>query len=236
MSETVYAQSEGIEETPEAVSKAAPDDSGGGEDAKRLHIIKDELIQLRRQDYSSALKKGQLLTEAKALFGQHGKWLPWLEQVGISQYMAQRFMKVFRVFGNRTLGFDLTYSKALVLTLLPEEDIDGFLQAEHDVGNGERKLVQDMTKRELDKAVHDYLAAKGTSSSESKSSTTEVAETGSAGGFEQHLEAARAAVNSLLSLAISEKDEVARQRQETELRELCKQIIEQIPAADPVLE
>lgn len=236
MSETIHAQSEGIAETPEAVSKEVPYDPGGNETAKRLRDIKDELIHLRQQDYRSAVRKGELLTEAKALFGKHGKWLPWLEVVGISPYLAQRFMKVFRVFGNRTPEFDLSYSQALTLTLLHEDDIDGFLKEEHNVGSGERKLVKNMTKRELDKVVHDYLAAIGKSTSKPRPSSVKAAGSASEEGFDKRLEAAKAAVESLISLASNETDEDTRKLQALELRDLCQLIIDHVPGADPEAE
>ena len=107
---------------------------------------------------SYAIEIGRRLEEAKSLI-PHGEWTNWLKtELSYSQSTAQNLMRVFREYGtaqqslfgcdpkSQTFG-NLTYSKALKLLAIPdEEEREAFVQ-ENDVDH--------MSTRELDKALRE---------------------------------------------------------------------------------
>ena len=107
---------------------------------------------------SYAIEIGRRLEEAKSLI-PHGEWTNWLKtELSYSQSTAQNLMRVFREYGNaqqslfgcdpksQTFG-NLTYSKALKLLAIPdEEEREAFVQ-DND--------VEHMSTRKLDKALRE---------------------------------------------------------------------------------
>lgn len=105
--------------------------------------ITEEIIYIRTSAQNMALmyacEIGRRLTEAKSLLG-HGEWMPWLEEkVQFSQSSANRFMRLYREYGERvselfsnssTLA-NLSVSNALSLLALPENERESFVE-EHD--------------------------------------------------------------------------------------------------------
>ncbi len=119
-----------------------------------------EIRTLQRQAQgiilSYAIEIGRRLEEAKAML-PHGEWGAWLKkELDYSQSTAQNFMKVFREYGDsqqslfsgapksQTFG-NLTYSKALRLLAIPDEEERARFVAEND--------VEHMTTRELNEAL-----------------------------------------------------------------------------------
>lgn len=105
---------------------------------------------------AGAIEIGRRLQEAKDLVN-HGEWSKWLEEsVSYSQKTAERLIKLYKEYGpNFPDGFDrskstpvsiLTYTQALLLLGLPEEEREKFI-AQHDVGS--------MTKQQLQQALQD---------------------------------------------------------------------------------
>lgn len=103
-----------------------------------------------------AIEIGRRLEEAKAML-PHGEWGAWLKrELDYSQSTAQNFMRVFREYGDsqqslfggatksQTFG-NLTYSKALRLLAIPDEDEREKFAVEND--------VEHMTIRELNEAL-----------------------------------------------------------------------------------
>ncbi|KJR44243.1 Protein export cytoplasm protein SecA ATPase RNA helicase [Desulfosporosinus sp. I2] len=106
------------------------------------------------------------MKEAKdlLLYGEWGKWLK--ESVSYSQRTADRLMQLCEEYGtkliaspdsegnlNSSLVTNLTYTQALILLGIPEEEREEFI-AEHD--------VKSMNKLELQQAVKDRdLAIQG---------------------------------------------------------------------------
>ena len=127
------------------------------------HIIAAEINTIRNQTrkivLTNAIEIGRRLKEAKDLI-PHGQWGKWLkESVSYSQSTAERLMQLFKEYGPRLLSsFDedgnpnsapvrnLTYTQALILLGLPEEERDTFI-TEHD--------VESMSKSELQQAIRD---------------------------------------------------------------------------------
>lgn len=103
-----------------------------------------------------AIEIGRRLEEAKAML-PHGEWGAWLKrELDYSQSTAQNFMKVFREYGDsqqslfgstsksQTFG-NLSYSKALRLLTIPDEEERERFAEEHD--------VEHMSVRELNEAL-----------------------------------------------------------------------------------
>lgn len=103
----------------------------------------------------NAIEVGRRLKEAKELLN-HGEWLKWLkESVSYSKSTAANLMRLYEEYGYlllnsskedpnfQTFG-NLTYSQALLLLGLPEEEREEFA-VQNDVAN--------MTARQLNQAV-----------------------------------------------------------------------------------
>lgn len=103
-----------------------------------------------------AIEIGRRLEEAKAML-PHGEWGDWLKrELDFSQSTANNFMRIFREYGaaqqslfggeakSQSLA-NLTYTKALRLLAIPDEEERERFIAEHDVDG--------MSSRELDKAL-----------------------------------------------------------------------------------
>ena len=112
--------------------------------------------QTKKNLLTSAIEIGRRLQEAKALV-KHGEWGKWLEEsVSFSQKTAERLVRIYEEYGpnfldgpgrsKSTLVSNLTYTQALLLLGLPEEEREEFI-AQNDVGN--------MTKQELQQALKD---------------------------------------------------------------------------------
>ena len=124
-----------------------------------LEIIEGEILFYKRQAGSSIIEIGKRLNEAKAQLS-HGEWLPWLrEKVGISERSAQDFMRLAREYSKSAEIADLGASKALALLALPASEREGFVAEKHNV-DGVEKSVQDMTAKELKKAIEERDAAR----------------------------------------------------------------------------
>ena len=103
-----------------------------------------------------AIEIGRRLEEAKAML-PHGEWGNWLKkELDFSQSTAQNFMRVFREYGDSQQSLfgsapksqmfgNLTYSKALRLLAIPDEEEREKFVAEND--------VERMSIRELNEAL-----------------------------------------------------------------------------------
>lgn len=127
-----------------------------------LETIRDEITASQEKGERAYLEIGRLLLEAKSRFFDRGKWLAWLEgNTDFSPRTAQRLMRVASYFtGDATPVSQLNVSKAYILCRLPANEVDDFLRNSHHVGRSPPKKVAQMTKRELEQAVRQHLAAK----------------------------------------------------------------------------
>ncbi|WP_195984061.1 DUF3102 domain-containing protein [Clostridium sp. D33t1_170424_F3] len=124
-----------------------------------IEVITEEIQFYKRQAGSAILEIGRRLTEAKEQL-PHGEWLPWLErEVEFSETTAQRFMRLSREYSNPSPVTDLGASKALVLLALPVSERDEFISRKHII-DGKVKTVEEMSKRELEKAIRERDEAK----------------------------------------------------------------------------
>lgn len=117
--------------------------------------------QTRKILLASAVEIGRRLKEAKSLLN-HGEWGKWLEEsVNYSRRTAERLMKLYEEYEPSFLDEQgtskaspmshLTYTQALLLLGLPEEEREEFI-AQNDVA--------DMTTQELQQALKDRDQAK----------------------------------------------------------------------------
>lgn len=117
--------------------------------------------QAQRMVLEYAIEIGRRLTEAKTMV-PHGEWGTYLqEELSFSKSTANNHMRLFEEYGadqitvfgavakSQTLG-DLTYSKALALLALPEAERESFVRDNN---------VQDMSTRELERAIREKQAA-----------------------------------------------------------------------------
>lgn len=120
--------------------------------AAEINSIKE---QTRKLLIVNSIEIGRRLVEAKSLL-PHGDWGKWLEEsVDYSQRTANNLMKIFQQYGDDQLSLfgseaksqtlaNLTYSQAVTLLGVPEEEREAFVE-END--------VQNMSTRELKKAI-----------------------------------------------------------------------------------
>lgn len=124
-----------------------------------IDVVTSEIVTLKRNAQNImlyyAIEIGKRLKEAKGLL-DHGEWGNWLkEKVDFSQSSANNFMKLFDEYGSKqidlfgqdvnsqTIG-NLSYTKALKLLAIPEEERENFAK-DNDVEN--------ISTRELDKLI-----------------------------------------------------------------------------------
>lgn len=122
--------------------------------ATEINTIKD---QTRKIMLANSIEIGRRLTEAKELV-PHGEWGNWLEKsVDYSKSTANNLMRIFEEYGaeqitllddnvkSEILG-KLSYSQAVALLGLPEEERETFV---------EENNVEEMSTRELQQAIKD---------------------------------------------------------------------------------
>ena len=133
--------------------------TNGSLPVREIGVITSEIKDICRQAQSMALmyavEIGRRLTEAKEVL-PHGEWGEWLKnEVEFSQRSANNFMKLFQEYGSEQLSFfsfnvnsqtfaNLSYSKALALLAVPEEEREEFVQ---------EVKAEDLSVRELQEAI-----------------------------------------------------------------------------------
>lgn len=123
-----------------------------------IEVITEEINFYKVTACESIIEIGKRLIEAKALL-QHGEWQSWLsEKVEFSETSAQNYMRLAKEYPNPHPVGVLGVSKALKLLALPPVEREEFLNEKHTV-NGEEKTVEEMSKRELEKAIADKKEA-----------------------------------------------------------------------------
>jgi len=123
--------------------------------AAEINDIKNQTIKV--VIYNS-IEIGRRLTEAKQLV-DHGNWGKWLEEsVDYSKSTANNMMNIFKEYGSDQMSLlsentikspiyaKLSYSQAIELIKIPSEEREEFI---------EENKVEDMSTRELKKAIED---------------------------------------------------------------------------------
>src|SRR5690625_487269 len=115
-----------------------------------LTAIEGRIRELDETMKQTVLEKGKLLKHVKENDLTHGKWLKWLDSIGIRPRTAQRYMQAYDQFGNTTCASQLTSGVMFDLLSLPAEfDREEFVTTPQVVPEtGESKLVTEMTQKE----------------------------------------------------------------------------------------
>ena len=149
---------------------------------RNIETVTQEIQFIKKQAegfmLQSAIEIGRRLQEAKQMV-PHGEWGAYLqEQVEFSQSTANNMMKIAEEYGDKQVSFfgvsansqalgNLSYTKALRLLSIPEEERETFVET-HDVEN--------MSTRELEKAIRERDDAKAALETASKQSADMEAE------------------------------------------------------------
>lgn len=113
-----------------------------------LNQIVSEIKFFENQAVVSYWEIGKRLTQAKDQVG-HGDWEIWIDQnLGYTKRTAQRLIKVFEDYPKATTLSHLTFSKALALTSIKDEE-----ERQDFIENHE---VEHMTTRELQAEIKEY--------------------------------------------------------------------------------
>lgn len=168
--------------------------------------INDIKSQTRKMILYNSIEIGRRLVEAKSLL-DHGEWGDWLQRsVNYSQRTAENLMLIFKEYGSDQITFltdnaksqafaNLSYSQAVILLGIPEEDREAFIE-QHDMEN--------MSTRELQQAINDRdqaLADKLQAEQDKENAISEM---------EKAKEEAQSAEDKVTTL-INEKDNIKKQ-------------------------
>ncbi len=132
---------------------------------RTIHTVTLEIQTLHAQAQQMmlgyAIEIGRRLTEAKSLIA-HGGWGDWLKnETSFSKSTANNLMRIFEEYGDKQFNLfgheaksqslgNLSYTQALKLLALPEEEREEFVES-HDMA--------EMSSRELEKAVKERAEA-----------------------------------------------------------------------------
>ena len=113
-----------------------------------LNQLVSEIKFFENQAVVSYWEIGKRLSKAKEQVG-HGDWKSWIDDnLGYSQETARKLMKIYDEFPNSTTLWNLTFTKALALTSIKDED-----ERQEFVENHK---VEDMTTRQLQAEIKEY--------------------------------------------------------------------------------
>lgn len=119
--------------------------------------VKATIEQVSQTAILGTIKIGRCFSELKELV-PHGEWYQYIEEnVGYSAKKVERFMKISAEYGDEntplgslfsktTLMSDLSYTKALSLLALPNEEVENFV---------ENNDVENLTVKELEGKIKD---------------------------------------------------------------------------------
>lgn len=200
---------------------------------RSLEDIGAEIAQCQEDYAQSFLKIGRLLLEAKNQLVEPGEWLKWVEgNVGYSITKVQRLMRIAKKFPDAAPVPYLDYSKAYILSRLPERDIEKILHNFHHTGRNHAIAVKDMTKRELELVVRDHLKSKIQNRKPSTAQVTQQTEISVSveNDLSDRFERIKRDVSKLASLV--DNDSGAHGAFAADLCELCQSIIQQLSSGD----
>ena len=213
-----------------------PDDNTDDSWEHQLNTFKQEIEKLQERYEQSYLEIGRLLIQARDVYKGHGDWIKWLkENVPFSVRHAQRLIRVAEMFDDTTLvsQLGLTSSKAYILTRIGKNDIAHFLHTFFPVGD-RPKMVQNMTKRELEFVVTRYLKGKLAATDHEEAASSNQGEETPRDSVESNLERLREALSRAI---ISIKDSASDTRESwiSELEEMCKEGLDQLTSVSKYL-
>ena len=116
----------------------------------REEITASVRIHMRNM-VSSALEIGADLIEMKEAC-QHGEWIPWLKEVGLSTSTAANYMRIAREISPDSRMAQLPYSKILALMAAPKEDREQLAEAADSMSAAEIRRLTDERNRAAEAA------------------------------------------------------------------------------------
>ncbi len=209
-----------------------PDDNTDDSWEHRLDTFKLKIEELQERYEQSYLEIGGLLIQARDVYKGHGDWIKWLKvNVPFSVRHAQRLIRVAEMFDDAALvsQLGLTSSKAYILTRIGKNDIAHFLHTFFPVGD-RPKMVQKMTKRELEFVVTRYLKGKLTATDHEEVTPSNQGEETPRDSVESNLERLREALSRAI-ISIKDSDSDTRESWISELEEMCKEGLDQLTSA-----
>lgn len=122
-----------------------------------IDTLTTEILILKQQTAQNIIEIGKRLISVKESL-PHGEWGKWLEEkVQFKKSTANNFMRVANEFSNLQTFGDLNQSKIFALLDVPTEEREEFVSKPHEV-NGQAKMVDEMTTRELQQAIKEKQA------------------------------------------------------------------------------
>ncbi len=99
-----------------------------------------------RSMVNNALEIGLDLIDMKDAC-QHGEWMPWLKEIGLSASTAANYMRIAREVNGDSKVAQLPYTKILALMAAPKEDREALAEAAESMSAAEiRKLTEERNK------------------------------------------------------------------------------------------
>lgn len=124
--------------------------------ARPLEVIETEINFYKQQTATGIIEIGNRLIEAKSQLGEGETFTSWLKnKVDFSRRTANRFMDVSKEFKGATLPTS-SISKLYALLDIPSDSREEFLSTPHPTKSGEDKTIEEMTTREVEKAVKEW--------------------------------------------------------------------------------
>ena len=192
-----------------------------------LEEIKVRILSLQKDIEKSYLEIGRLFLEAKKVFGKHGEWIGWLQDnVNFSVCKVERLMRVARWMDkNEAPVPGLTFSQAYLLCKMSQKQLEEFGK----FINGLDK-VKDMSKRELEAKIREFLKWKNGKSSTDQVSQQAEPQTSTKDDLSERFDRIRNDVSELASIINGTSglyDTFA-----SELCEVCQTILQQFLPED----
>src|SRR5690625_2875566 len=112
-----------------------------------INIITAEINAYQRVAGEAILEIGRRLKHVKENDLAHGKYIEWIESIGMNRTTAYRFVKVYEEFGANDDTWQHLSMRALYeIATLPPEQRD----VPHELPTGETKKPEEMTVREIE--------------------------------------------------------------------------------------
>ncbi|ANS89914.1 DUF3102 domain-containing protein [Staphylococcus pseudintermedius] len=110
-----------------------------------LTTIETEIKSYQNFAGQSIFEIGRRLKHVKENDLAHGRWKEWCKQINMSVDYANKHIKVFEEFNNKSTSTSLPFNSLYEIATLPEPE----RTKEHTTSNGETKTPDEMTVREL---------------------------------------------------------------------------------------
>ncbi|EII2696320.1 DUF3102 domain-containing protein [Staphylococcus pseudintermedius] len=110
-----------------------------------LTTIETEIKSYQNFAGQSIFEIGRRLKHVKENDLAHGRWKEWCKQINMSVDYANKHIKVFEEFNNKSTSTSLHFNSLYEIATLPEPE----RTKEHTTSNGETKTPDEMTVREL---------------------------------------------------------------------------------------